>query len=381
MYCLRLLARDLEVLGEAERRDPVDDPEVDHLRDRALRRGQLGRLDAEHLGRGRRVDVLAALERLAQLRLAGDVREDPQLDLRVVGREQLVPRLGDERGADLAAELGADRDRLQVRVRRREAAGRGDGLVDRRVQAPVLGDQARQRAEVRVQELRVLAPLLDHADDLVLAADRAQDARVGRVAGLALAAGREAELLEQDPADLLRRAEHELLARELVRPRLELLDPLAQPRGDLAHAVRVDLDAGVLHRGEHRRERELDVAVERLHVRARATRSSSRSRSRSVAAALRTSAAVSSSAAGSGSSSTPYSAARSSSGYSGRDGSIRYAGSSVSSIAVDALRLGVVDDQLGRSSALGRGETTTPLRIGDRDPILVGARSPPPASL
>ena len=123
-----------------------------------------------------------------------------------------------------------------------------------------------QRPEVRVQELRVLAPLLDHADDLVLAADRAQDARVGRVAGLALAAGREAELVEQDPADLLGRAEHELLARELVRPGLELLDHLAQARRDLAHAVLVDLDSGPLHRGQDGRERELDVAVERLHV-------------------------------------------------------------------------------------------------------------------
>ena len=131
---LRLLARDLEVLREAERRDAVDDPEVDHLRDRPLARRQLRRVHAEHLGRGRRVDVLAALERLAQLRLAGDVREDPQLDLRVVGRQQLRALLGDERRADLAAELGADRDRLEVRARRREPAGRGDGLVDRRVQ-------------------------------------------------------------------------------------------------------------------------------------------------------------------------------------------------------------------------------------------------------
>ena len=48
----------------------------------------VGRILAEHLGGGRRVDVLAALERLAQLRLARDVREDPQLDLRVVGRDQ-----------------------------------------------------------------------------------------------------------------------------------------------------------------------------------------------------------------------------------------------------------------------------------------------------
>ena len=41
---LRLLARDLEVLREAERRDAVDDPEVDHLRDRALAGRQLGRV-------------------------------------------------------------------------------------------------------------------------------------------------------------------------------------------------------------------------------------------------------------------------------------------------------------------------------------------------
>ena len=61
-------------------------------------------------------------ERLAQLRLAGDVREDPQLDLRVVGRESREPGLGDEGAADLAAELGADRDRLEVRVRGREPA-------------------------------------------------------------------------------------------------------------------------------------------------------------------------------------------------------------------------------------------------------------------
>ena len=103
------------------------------------------------------VDVLARANASAELRLAGDVREDSQLDLRAVGRERLVPRLGDERGADLAAELGADRDRLQVRVRRRQATGRGHGLVDRRVQAPVLGDQARERAEVRVQELEYCA--------------------------------------------------------------------------------------------------------------------------------------------------------------------------------------------------------------------------------
>ena len=77
--------------------------------------------------------------------------------------------------------------------------------------------------------------------------------------------GVSAELLEEDAPELHRRAEHELLARELVRARLELLDAVGEARGDLAHAVRVDPDARVLHRGEHRGQRKLDLVVEPLH--------------------------------------------------------------------------------------------------------------------
>src|SRR5439155_21636316 len=95
---------------------------------------------------------------------------------------------------------------------------------------------------------------------------RAQHARVRRVAGLALAAGRQLQLLEEDARNLLRRAEHELLACELVRLRLELLDSVGEPGGDLAHAVRVDLDARVLHRSEDRGQRKLDVAIEILRA-------------------------------------------------------------------------------------------------------------------
>src|SRR5262249_2440048 len=155
-----------EILREAEGGDPVDDPEVDHLRDRALARGERGRILVEDLGSSGPMDVLAALERLAQLRLAGDVREDAQLDLRVVAGEQPVAGLRNEGGPDLAAELSADGDRLQVRARRRQSPGRRDVLVDRRVQASVRADERGQRAEVRVDELRELTPLLDDGDDL-----------------------------------------------------------------------------------------------------------------------------------------------------------------------------------------------------------------------
>ena len=94
--------------------------------------------------------------------------------------------------------------------------------------------------------------------------------------------------------------------------RLELLDAVGEAGGDLAHPVRVDLHARVLHRGEHAGERQLDVAVERVEPALDDAGPERLGARRSVAAARRTSAAVSSSAAGSGWSSTPYSAARSS---------------------------------------------------------------------
>jgi hypothetical protein len=65
------------------------------------------------------VDVLALGEGLTELRLAGDVGEDAQLDLGVVRRDEPVAGLGDEGAPDLAPKLGADGDRLQVRIRRR----------------------------------------------------------------------------------------------------------------------------------------------------------------------------------------------------------------------------------------------------------------------
>src|SRR5213076_1274295 len=97
-------------------------------------------------------------ERLAELRLARDVREDAQLDLRVVGRDEAAAALGDERAPDLASEVRADRDR------RRERAGRGNRLVEVRVQTSVVADQRWQRAEVGVEQLGQLPPLLDHLD-------------------------------------------------------------------------------------------------------------------------------------------------------------------------------------------------------------------------
>ena len=92
------------------------------------------------------MDVVAARERVDQRLVAGQVREHAQLDLRVVGGDQHVPGLGDEGAADLAADLGADRDVLQVRIAAAQAPGRGDRLVELRVDAAGLRVHQRGRA-------------------------------------------------------------------------------------------------------------------------------------------------------------------------------------------------------------------------------------------
>ena len=84
----RLAALDAELVGEPEGRDAVDDAEIDRLGAAPhVGRHALDR-HAEHLARRHGVDVEALLERILQRLDVGDVGEDAQLDLAVVGRDQ-----------------------------------------------------------------------------------------------------------------------------------------------------------------------------------------------------------------------------------------------------------------------------------------------------
>ena len=127
--------------------------------------------DAEHLAGGGRVHVLAAGEDVAQHLLARRCgRGCAARPASSRPTTSLLPGSATKHDADLAAELGADRDVLEVRVGARQAAGGRGRLVEGRVQAAgLVGDQLGQRVEVGRLELRVLAPLLDLGDDLVLA--------------------------------------------------------------------------------------------------------------------------------------------------------------------------------------------------------------------
>jgi hypothetical protein len=76
------------------------------------------------------VDVLALFERLPQGADIGHMRGQAQFDLRIVGAQQDMAGLGDERLADLAPDLGADRNVLQVGIVRRKPPGlRADQAV------------------------------------------------------------------------------------------------------------------------------------------------------------------------------------------------------------------------------------------------------------
>jgi hypothetical protein len=121
---------------------------------------------AVDLRRDRGVDVLPVHERLGQVRVLRQVRQQAQLDLAVVRGDQHAALRRDERAADLAPDVGPDRDVLQVGVGRRQPARRRDGLVEARVDPPrLLVDLLLERDEVGAHELGELAVLEDELRD------------------------------------------------------------------------------------------------------------------------------------------------------------------------------------------------------------------------
>src|SRR5512143_960941 len=120
---LRLLSADPQFARQPERAHAVEDAEVDHLRPAPQLRGNGGRVHAEDGGRRRGVDVVPLTETADQLRVPGQVGKQPQLHLGVVGPDEEIPLLRDEPRPDPSAELGTDRDVLQVRIGGGEPAG------------------------------------------------------------------------------------------------------------------------------------------------------------------------------------------------------------------------------------------------------------------
>ena len=144
----------------------------------------------------------------------GQVRHDPHLDLAVVGGQQrLVALADDERRADAAALVGADRDVLQVGVR---------ATTSRPVAATVWlnvvwmrpSSDDRRRADPSTvwrsfDDVAVAQQLLEAAGARSVRTASASAVGVGGVAGLGLLGLRQPQLVEEDLLQLLGRAEVE----------------------------------------------------------------------------------------------------------------------------------------------------------------------------
>ena len=200
---------------------------------------------------------------------------EAELDLRVVGGHEQVAGRGDEGGANLAAERGADGDVLQVGVGGGEAAGGGADLVEGGVDAAFGVDQLRQRVEVGGAELGELAVFEDERGDGVVLGELFEDVlRGGDDFALAVLHGLgQVHLVEEDVAELLGRVDVEAVAGRLAggawaaSPAGE--DALGEgvhldgeARGHGGEDGGVDADAGLLHAQEDGDEREVHGLVE-----------------------------------------------------------------------------------------------------------------------
>ena len=115
----------------------VNDAEIDRLGLTAhQRRDVLGR-HVEHARGGQTVEVLSGTEGLLHGAVVRDMRQHAQLDLTVIRVDEHPARARHEHFSDLAAKLRAHGDVLQIRLGRRQAAGRRDGVLEGRVDASV----------------------------------------------------------------------------------------------------------------------------------------------------------------------------------------------------------------------------------------------------
>ena len=120
-----------DAASQSLRGNAVDDAEVDRLGVATLIARDLVERDVEDFGGDGAVNIFVLLERFHQRRLFGEMGEDAQLDLRIVGGHQhVIGFAGDEGETDPPAFVGADRDVLQIRIGHAQSASDRAGLIE-----------------------------------------------------------------------------------------------------------------------------------------------------------------------------------------------------------------------------------------------------------
>ncbi|CAM3254884.1 hypothetical protein SPAN111604_13365 [Sphingomonas antarctica] len=268
---LRLVRGDRQSPRQAPARNAVEDREIDRFRPSAGVAIDL----AEQFLRGQAVNVVAVAERLFQRGNVRHMRRQPQFDLRIIGAQQHIARLGDERLADAAAILGADRDVLQIGVVRRQPPGLRPDQRITGVHPPRLGiDLLLQRVGIGRLELGQFAPvehLACHLD--ALPRQPLQLRRIGRIRPrLALAPALQRHLVEQDFAQLLGAADGEFLPRQRVDFLLQNRHLPAEFARQPGQMIAVDLDPRALHHRQRLDQPAIDAFVHARHAFARQPR-------------------------------------------------------------------------------------------------------------
>ena len=149
------------------------------------------------------MDVEAFLEGILQGLDVGDMSQHPQLDLRVVGRDQRMARRGNKSGADLTPVFGANWNVLQVRIVGRQPPGEHRRLAVGSMDPPGTGvDVGGERIGIGAHQLGQLAPVDNGAGEWH-ALQRQVFEHIGAGgpgAGLGLGAAFEPHLAEEDIA-------------------------------------------------------------------------------------------------------------------------------------------------------------------------------------
>ena len=212
------------------------------------------------------VDVLVALEGLAEPLVGRVMGQHPQFDLRVVGRHQRPALLaGHEGRADLAAGLGPHGNVLQVGIVRAQPPGGRDHLVERGMHAagPRI-DHLRQGVDIRPLQLGVLPILDDLRRQGMLQGQLLQHVDVGAGARLGRPLDHRQLLLDEEHLlELPRRGDVELAAGQGIDLLLQSLHLLAEVAAQFGQTPDVDLHAVVFQLDQHVDQRHLHVAKQR----------------------------------------------------------------------------------------------------------------------
>ena len=157
------------------------------------------------------MQVLPGIEGLDERLIAGQVRHEAHLDLRIIGAHERLESLTSDEGAANSHTVGAARgDVLQVRIGRREATRGRSNLGEGRVDASVGGDGRGQGVD-HLLELDAVTVCEQESEEVVprsplvcgLRVQVRQGLGVRRVSGLRLLRLRQAEVIEEQLLELL----------------------------------------------------------------------------------------------------------------------------------------------------------------------------------